>query len=131
MLFRSLLIPTILGLCISEQLTINARCYIIVLLSEGDKMSVRSDIADRFANAFNANRLNDSYGVSVGKGGGDRYYTVTFCKARVLDGVVNVYGPKFILVKWMTQFRDMPHKGQEKFESEGDALKFIQDYFVR
>lgn len=94
-------------------------------------MSVRSEIADGFAEYFHNVNLDDSYGVNVGKGDNNKCYEVTFCKARVLDGLVKVYGPKFIVVKWMTAYRDMDHKGMEKFVSFNDAIDFIKTNFVR
>jgi hypothetical protein len=95
-------------------------------------MSARSDLADRIAQFCKNIGLDDSYGVSVGqshvKG---KPYVITFCKARSLDGQVTLYGPKFVLVKWQTAFRDMPHTGQEKFDSVEDALDFIHESFFR
>ena len=95
-------------------------------------MSDRSVLADRIATQLKASGLDDSYGVDVrqtaDKG---KPYIVSFCKARVLDGYVTIYSPKFLLVKWQTAFRDMPHKGVEKFTSEAAAMQFIQDSFVR
>jgi hypothetical protein len=78
--------------------------------------------------------LSDSYGINESKEvdkKGKSHYSVTFCKARVLDGVVKIYSNKFILVSWMTGYRDMPHKGQEVFRSCADAKRFIQKSFVR
>jgi len=78
--------------------------------------------------------LDDAYGIQETKqtdAKGKSYYNVLFCKTKVLDGAINVYSDRFILVKWMTQFRDMPQKGQEVFKSVASAKKFIQDKFVR
>ena len=94
-------------------------------------MSSRSDVADKIAETLVELGLNDSYGVNVGKADNNKCYHVTFCKARVLDGAVKFYGPKFVLVSWMTAFRDMPHKGTEKFSSVDAAVKFIKESFVR
>lgn len=95
-------------------------------------MSARSDFAAKLAAQLVDLGLNDCYGVDVGqshvKG---KPYVITFCKARVLDAQLTVYGEKFILVKWMTAFRDMPHTGQEKFTSEAAAMQFVKDSFVR
>lgn len=95
-------------------------------------MSVRSDLADRIADQLKEVGLNDAYGVNVGqshvKG---KPYVISFCKARVLDGQVTMYGPKFVLVKWLTAFRDTSASGQEKFDSVDDAMNFIKKTFVR
>jgi hypothetical protein len=94
--------------------------------------SARSDLADSIATQLKAAGLDESYGVAVGqshvKG---KPYVISFAKARVLDGQVTLYGPKFLLVKWVTAFRDMPHTGQEKFDSVADAMAFINSSFVR
>lgn len=89
--------------------------------------------ADKLADFCKQNGLNDSYGVDVGQvtEKGKTLYHVTFCKARVLVGVIKVYSPTFVLVKWMTQFRDMPHKGQEVFKSQSAAEQLIKTSFVR
>jgi hypothetical protein len=95
-------------------------------------MSARSDLADSIAEQLIDLDLNDAYGVNVGqshvKG---KPYVISFCKARVLDAQVTLYGPKFVLVKWQTAFRDMQRDGQEKFDSVADAMSFIKTSFVR
>jgi hypothetical protein len=78
--------------------------------------------------------LDEVYGMQETKHTNEKgksYYNILFCKAGVLDGAINVYSDRFIQVKWMTQFRDMPHKGQEVFKSVESAKKFIQEKFVR
>lgn len=95
--------------------------------------SAREELANHLADTCTQLGLNEVYGVNVSKDTekGKTYYAVTFCLARILDGIIKVYSPKFILVKWQTQFRDMPFKGQEKFTSEEEAAKFIKSNFVR
>jgi hypothetical protein len=95
-------------------------------------MSVRSDFADKLAAQLTELGLNDAYGVNVLQSHvRGKPYVITFCKARVLDAQLTVYGEKFILVKWHTAFRDMPSTGQEKFDSEAAAMQFVKDSFVR
>jgi hypothetical protein len=94
--------------------------------------SARSDLADSIASQLKAAGLDDAYGVLIGqshvKG---NPYVISFCKSRVLDGQVTLYGPKFLLVKWQTAYRDMPRDGQEKFDGVADAMAFINSSFVR
>ena len=96
-------------------------------------MSARSELAEKIGKELIELGLNEVYGVMVGKSneGGKPHYSINFCQARYTDGVVKVYSPKFILVKWQTAFRDMPNRGQEKFDNEESAINFIKASFVR
>lgn len=97
-------------------------------------MSPRETTAECIAQFCIGAGLNEVYGSDVAKQSdqkGKSYYSITFCKARVLDGMVKVYSPTFILVKWQTAFRDMPHKGQEVFKCINDAIDFMKTSFVR
>ena len=96
-------------------------------------MSARSELAESIGKTLCELGLNEVYGVMVGKSneGGKPHYSINFCQARITDGVVKVYSPKFILVKWQTGFRDMQHRGQQKFDSPEAALTFIKTSFVR
>jgi len=64
-------------------------------------MSKRADIQTRLAEVCVSLGLDDAYGVLTGEHGAGRgsYRTVTFCKARSLDGEIRVYGPSFILIR--------------------------------
>lgn len=94
-------------------------------------MSPREDVAQELFETIKFGGLDEVYGASKGRSADNKCWEVTFCKARVLDGVIRVYSPKFILVKWQTAFRDMQHKGQEKFTSVNDAKSFLQLSFIR
>lgn len=94
-------------------------------------MSPREDVAQELADTCMFGGLNEVYGVQKGRSADNKCWTILFCKARILDGSISVYSPKFIIVKWQTQYRDMPHKGSEKFTSVSDAKQFIQRMFVR
>ncbi len=61
---------------------------------------------------------------------GKTYWSVTFAKARYLDGQIKIYSERFILVKWKTAFRTMAPEGQEVFRSEDAARDFIGRSFV-
>jgi hypothetical protein len=97
-------------------------------------ISPRQQVAQNLADTCIFGDLNDSYGVSMERGTsstGKAHWSVLFAKARVLDGVIEVYSPNFILVKWQTSLRDLPERGKEVFKTELDAKKFILDSFVR
>lgn len=91
--------------------------------------SERQLIAQRIATFIIENRLANPFGgdvhQSTDKKG--RPYTVLFSVPRVLDGLVTVYGPKFILIN--TQGGLSLGDGSV-FESEADALKFMRLAFV-
>lgn len=91
-------------------------------------MSARSELAQRIADFIMVNGLVIPYGGDVIKHG--NHYSVLFAAPKVLDGVVNVYGPKFIQITYQTQYRDLPNRDRPVFESEADALKFIDKAFV-
>lgn len=95
--------------------------------------SPRQDVAQELVETIMFGGLDEVYGCNMSKetdNKGKSYYSVSFCKARNLDGVVKVYSPKFVLVKWQTQYRDMPAKGQQVFKNVWDAKSFLQK-FVR
>lgn len=95
-------------------------------------MSPREQVAQNIADTCVFGGLNDSYGVMKEKetSNGKTYWSVTFCKARILDGVIRVYSPKFIMVKWMTAIRTLPHRGQEVFHSEEAVKTFLIKSFI-
>jgi len=91
-------------------------------------MSARQELAQRIADFIVNNRLTVPYGGDVNKSG--NHYSVLFAAAAVLDGVVNVYGPKFIQVTYQTQYRALPNRASPVFESESAALDFLNKAFV-
>ena len=96
-------------------------------------MSIRQQIAQNLVDTCVFGGLNEVYGVDLKKteDKGKTFWTSTFCKARITDGVIRVYSPNFIMIKWQTALRDMPHKGQEVFRSEASAKEFLIKNFVR
>jgi len=92
-------------------------------------MSPRQEVAQNLAETCIFADLNDSYGVSVSKTeeNGKAYWGVTFAKARILDGIIRVYSPNFIQVKWQGMGSN---RGSEVFRSESAAKEFIQRKFV-
>ena len=87
-------------------------------------MSERSEIAGRIAEKIIEWRLTAPFGGDVEKSG--RYYGVLFARPRTLDGLVRVYGPKFIMVETSGPLG----LGRSIFESEEAAVDFIRLAFV-
>lgn len=96
-------------------------------------ISPRQQVAQNLSDTCVFGGLNDSYGVSMQKeeDKGKSFWSVTFCKARVLDGVLRVYSPNFVLIRWQTGYRDIEGRGSEVFRSERAAKDFIVKNFVR
>ena len=90
--------------------------------------SVRSDIIDRMMVKLDKWKLNSPF---LDSGESGRYRYILFSKPAVLDGEIKVFGPKFIQVKYQTGIRDLPRGDSRVFSSERDALKFIEQAFVK
>lgn len=92
-------------------------------------MSPRQQIAEELAETCVFGSLNDSYGVSVAKSvdGAKTFWLVTFAKAAILDGLIRVYSPTFIQVKWQGK----PGKGSEIFKSQAAAKAFLTSKFIQ
>jgi hypothetical protein len=91
-------------------------------------MSERQQLAQRLADFICQNNLTTPYGGDVVKDG--NHYSVLFSTPRVLDGVVKVYGSKFIQIVYTTGYRALPHQGNAVFENETNALDFLNKAFV-
>ena len=91
----------------------------------------REVVATAIADQLITMGLNQVYGVNVSKSTyRSGHWSITFCTARTLDGVVNYYGPKFVQVKFQTAYRALPRNGNRVYTSVEDALKFIRLAFV-
>lgn len=98
-------------------------------------MSIRQQVAQNLADTCIFGGLNEVYGVNVEKTTDSKskktFWSVTFCQSRVTDGVIRVYSPSFIMVKWQTGDRSLAAKGQEVFHSEEAAKTFLVKNFVK
>lgn len=90
-------------------------------------MSIREDLANDFASFLGKLKLNDSYGINVTKN--KTFYSVTFCRARSVDGEVRIYGPKFIQIRFITAIKTLPHKVSEVFRDPQLAKDFLKECF--
>lgn len=96
--------------------------------------SIREDIANNLADTCVFGGLNESYGVLTSKetdAKGKSYRSVTFARNAILDGVIKVYSPTFILISWQTAIRDLPSKGREVCKSEHEAKQFLMRFISR
>ncbi len=75
--------------------------------------------------------LNDSYGTSCERAvdsKGKPHWSVLFCKARLLDGVIRVYSERFILITWQGLGE---RNGKHVARSESEAKEFLVNRFVK
>lgn len=91
-------------------------------------MSTRREVAENIGKFLNETELNQVYGIiDVNQG---KFRSLCFAKARMLDGEVRVYSPKFIQVKWQTAIRALPERASRVFTSEEDTKTFLRAAFV-
>lgn len=96
--------------------------------------SEREQIARNLAETCVFGGLNEAYGVLCQKATnqkGKTYWSVTFAKARTLDGSIQVYSPTFILISWQTANRDLPATGRQVLKSEDEARDFLAKFINR
>lgn len=93
-------------------------------------MSAREQIQDRLVAFAKANHLAEVYGGDYGLGPGNKYRYVLMAKARTLDLAVNIYGPKFIQVKYQTMYHNVPHRDSVVFENVENVERFLKLAFV-
>ncbi|MDP7365867.1 MAG: hypothetical protein QGH83_01195 [Candidatus Pacebacteria bacterium] len=90
--------------------------------------SKRSEVADRIRDKIIQLNLVQPYGGEVLKK--KRCYSVLFCKPVNLDGVIEIYSPKWIRVSYRTRFLHVPHNDNRVFTSEKDVVDFLNEAFV-
>ena len=95
-------------------------------------MSERSELAQRIVAFCGENDLDQPYGGDFQQDSKRRGkpYIVLFCRPGNLDGVVMVYGEKFLQVKYSTRYQELPHQDNRVFESEEHLLDFLKKAFV-
>lgn len=91
-------------------------------------MSLRRDMTERMETFLNDVGLNEVYGVMANYEG--KIKTLSFCKARSLDGQISIYGLNFIQVKYKTAIRALPQEDSRIFESEKNTMDFLKAAFV-
>lgn len=97
--------------------------------------SIREEVAEALADTCVFGGLNESYGVIKSKetAKGKTYWSVTFAKARTLDGYIRVYSPSFIYVGWQgaaAVAAGLEFRGNRVFKDEQSAKQFIVKHFI-
>jgi hypothetical protein len=92
-------------------------------------VSPRHEAALEILDTIRCCGLDEVYGGSMDRTTekGKTFWVLTFCRARTLDGVVRVYSPNFIQVKYQQGNR----KVSEIFCSTRDAKSFLVRRFVQ
>jgi len=91
-------------------------------------MSERQELSIRLSEFCSQVGLDEVYGCIENLDGKVR--TLTFCKAKILDGQINIYGVNFIQVKYKTAIRDLPQNDSRIFNSEVNVKDFLKAAFV-
>ena|SRR5215831_19321909 len=89
-------------------------------------MSARQELAERLASYIRRNYWTAPFGGDVVKERNS--YSVLFSKPRMLDGVVRIWGPKFILIECQGPASHGNWSGV--YQSEKDALDFLRLAFA-
>ncbi len=89
--------------------------------------SPRAELTGQIAAFLRECGLDQVYGCVEGRDPKNRYRSVTFCRARTVDGEVRVYSPGFVQVKWQD---GRGGKQSVVLSSKQDALDFLYFAFV-
>jgi hypothetical protein len=92
------------------------------------KVSPRHEAALKIADTLMCLGLDDCYGVEMQRAidkKGKQHWSILFCKARTVDGVVRVYSDRFIMIAIQQR------RGAEKFTSPRDAQAWLVREFAR
>lgn len=91
------------------------------------KVSPRHEAALRIADTLQCLGLDDSYGIQMERAvdkKGKQHWSILFCKARTIDGVVRVYSDRFIMITIQQR------RGAERFTSPRDAQVWLVEQFA-
>ena len=86
-------------------------------------VSPRRAVADRLAAIICEHRLTAPFGGDVNQSQDKRHYAILFAVPRYLDGLVQVFSPKFIRISCQGPLVHGDHSGI--YESEAAAAKFL------
>jgi hypothetical protein len=90
--------------------------------------SPRHQAALRICDTLQCLGLDDSYGIQMERAvdkKGKQHWSILFCRARTVDGVVRVYSDRFIMITIQQR------RGAEKFTSPRDAQSWLVREFAR
>lgn len=93
--------------------------------------SEREQIQERIYQWLLASNAFDApYGVLKGHSTNGRARQVTFGRSNILDATVDVYGPRFMLLRWRAAIRKLPSDGQLKFADATAMLNWIKENMI-
>lgn len=90
--------------------------------------SPRHEAALRLADTLQCLGLDDCYGISMERAvdkKGKNHWSILFCKARTVDGLIRVYSDRFIMITFQQR-----HREAQKFTSVHDAKRYLIREFV-
>src|SRR3989304_4662545 len=97
---------------------------LVISAKKKDTVSKRQQIIHDFGVFFRTHNLDQVYGCIEGlesfKTRPGKYRTLTFCKARNLDGILKVFSENSLRVEFQTRYQSLPHQGSETFTSGED-----------
>jgi len=96
--------------------------------------SLREEVAQNLLDTCVCGGLDQVYGANKSRATdakGKAYWSVSFCRARILDGEIKVYAENFIVISWQTAIRDLPSTGKQRFHSETAAKEFLMRFIPR
>jgi hypothetical protein len=88
--------------------------------------SDRAIVAERVAELIRNWGLCEVFGGDAERSSDGRYYYVLFSKRGVLDGLVRVYGPSYVMVRYRGSYGD----GVHVYDDDAKATEFIRLAFV-
>jgi hypothetical protein len=94
----------------------------------GGSQGSSGSVAERMAAWVTQIRLDDPYGGSASRQG--RSWDIGFSKPGHVSGVIKVFGPRFVQIKFQTQIQGLPTQESKVFLSEWDAKQFLKLAFV-
>lgn len=82
---------------------------------------VFADLSQVYAGGYS--KLTDKKGKS--------YYSIPFCRARTVDGIIKVYSERWIAVSWVTSYRNLPPRTNTVYKNQNDLKAELTAFFVR
>jgi len=90
-------------------------------------MSRREEIQEELATFLQEAGLGEVYGVIAGNHG--KYRSLTFCRARHLDGEIRIYSEKYFYVTWQSTASPF-HRANLVFRSIDEVKQHITELFL-
>lgn len=92
-------------------------------------MSKRQELMIEISDFVNENGLAGVYS-GFGLSSDKKFRYVLLSKPRILDGEIRIYGPKFLMLRYQTAIRDLPHEDRRVFTSVENLYQFLKYAFI-